>query len=47
MMIVMKREATEEQIQAVCEAIHEYGLESLVLARRAASCRWHSQRDSA
>jgi 3-deoxy-7-phosphoheptulonate synthase len=31
MMIVMKREATEEQIQAVCEAIHEYGLESLVL----------------
>jgi 3-deoxy-7-phosphoheptulonate synthase len=31
MMVLMKREATEEQIQAVCEAIHEYGLESLVL----------------
>ncbi len=31
MMIVMKREATEEQIQAVCEAIHEHGMESLVL----------------
>jgi 3-deoxy-7-phosphoheptulonate synthase len=31
MMVLMKREATEEQIQAVCEAIHEHGLESLVL----------------
>jgi 3-deoxy-7-phosphoheptulonate synthase len=31
MMVLMKREANEEQIQAVCEAIHEYGLESLVL----------------
>jgi 3-deoxy-7-phosphoheptulonate synthase len=31
MMILMKREATEEQIQAVCEAIHEHGMESLVL----------------
>jgi 3-deoxy-7-phosphoheptulonate synthase len=31
MMVLMKREATEEQIQAVCEAIHEHGMESLVL----------------
>jgi len=31
MMIVMKREATEEQIQVVCEAIHDHGMESLVL----------------
>ncbi|MCS7208460.1 MAG: 3-deoxy-7-phosphoheptulonate synthase [Fimbriimonadales bacterium] len=31
MMILMKREATEEQIQAVCDAIHEHGLRSLVL----------------
>jgi 3-deoxy-7-phosphoheptulonate synthase len=31
MMVLMKREANEEQIQAVCEAIHEHGLESLVL----------------
>lgn len=31
MMVLMKREATEAQIQAVCEAIHEHGLQALVL----------------
>jgi len=31
MMVLMKREATEAQIQAVCEAIHAHGLQALVL----------------
>jgi hypothetical protein len=47
MMILMKREATEEQIQAVCEAIHEHGMESLVLPGGARVADWHPQRDSA